>query len=166
MVVRKTPIRHTVRTHTRLGKLVKAHQRGSGTHSFKRQKRVGGTLKYPFKMRELADDECLEWMKPRRYLTEIPHPVFGDGLPGMEKIPASFQLEKHQGEKYFNKGSIEYLTDKIKKGEDVGPLFLDYSQMFRGWPTHEGRHRAVVAWRLGIGKVPVIVKGRKCGGVG
>jgi hypothetical protein len=49
--------------------------------------------------------------------------------------------------------------EKVKRGEELDPPMLDYTQMFRGFPSHEGRHTAFVAHKLGEAKMPVIIFG-------
>jgi hypothetical protein len=90
----------------------------------------------------------LAWMSPDEFLAKVPHPI-------TPTIPALLDLR----EEFFSKTSLDYIRKQIMKGEKLPPLLLDYSRMWFGWPTHEGRHRAFVAKTLGIEKVPVLIVG-------
>lgn len=80
-------------------------------------------------------------------------------------------------EDWFDSGSIEDLTAKMKKGTSLDPLRIDLtdrsiyqcqlSDEYLNHYDHEGRHRAFVARKLGIELVPVVViqdrkKAEKC----
>jgi len=86
------------------------------------------------------------WMSPLRFLDKVPHPA-------TTLASARFYL----GPEYFDKGSVADITARIKAGKPLDPLLLDYTDIYHGWPTHEGRHRAYVAYKLGIDRVPVII---------
>jgi len=88
----------------------------------------------------------LEWMPPREFLAKVPHPA-------TTAVPAIADLR----EKFFSKTSLGYIRKKIMKEEKLPPLVLDYSLMWFGYPSHEGRHRAFVAKALGIEKIPVLI---------
>ena len=90
----------------------------------------------------------LVWMSPDEFLAKVPHPV-------TPTIPALLDLR----EEFFSKTSLNYIRKQIMKKEKLPPLLLDYSRIWFGWPTHEGRHRAFVAKTLGIEKVPVLIVG-------
>jgi hypothetical protein len=70
-------------------------------------------------------------------------------------------------EEYFDSGSIKDITEKLKKGVELDPLWVDLTDHRTlkstkdGKTLHhykqEGRHRAFVARKLGIELVPVIV---------
>jgi hypothetical protein len=92
----------------------------------------------------------LVWMSPDEFLAKVPHPI-------TTTIPALVDLR----EEFFSKTSLNYIRKQIMKGEKLPPLLLDYSRMWFGWPTHEGRHRAFVAKTLGIEKVPVLIVGEE-----
>ena len=84
-------------------------------------------------------------MTPDEYLSETPSTYD-------EKRSA-----KGQPEEYWNQGSLNYLKTKVDKGEVFETPFLDYSNKFRGWASHEGRHRAFLAKKMGVKKIPVII---------
>ncbi len=54
-------------------------------------------------------------------------------------------------------GTLEDLREKMKKGVELDPLFVDIEPKYCSIRSHEGRHRAKVAAELGIEKVPVII---------
>lgn len=88
------------------------------------------------------------FMSPDKVLRNMPHPA-------SLKLGSAATAE----EKFFDKGSIKYLTKKYKSTKKIpkGHVFLDYSRMYYGYPTHEGRHTAYVARKLKIKKIPVEV---------
>jgi hypothetical protein len=88
----------------------------------------------------------LVWMSPEDFLSKVPHPA-------TERLPAILDLK----EKWFSPSSLNWLRNAMMTSVKLEPLYLDYTKMFRGWPSHEGRHRAWVARSLGINKIPVIV---------
>jgi hypothetical protein len=90
----------------------------------------------------------LVWMTPDEFLSEVPHPA-------TRMLAAIRDLS----EKWWAQSSIKYLTESIIQQRKLDPLYLDYTTMIFGWPAHEGRHRAYVAKRLGIEKIPVLVCG-------
>jgi len=91
-------------------------------------------------------DAELVWMTPESFLSKVPHPI-------TELVPAIANLAP----KYFSQSSMRWITEAILSKTKLPPLILDYTSMFRGYPTHEGRHRAYVAWLIGITSVPVVV---------
>jgi len=88
----------------------------------------------------------LVWMTPDEFLSKVPHPA-------TPLVPAITDLRA----KWFSETSLGYLRKAILKNIKLDPLMLDYSRMIRGWPLHEGRHRAYIAKTYGIDKVPVFV---------
>jgi hypothetical protein len=100
------------------------------------------------KLRHGEKSVALKWMTPRGFLMECPHPA-------MPKHPAALGL--YQKGKGFSQSSIKFLKKSMKKGTKTAPLYLNFKQRFRGYPSHEGRHRAFVSTLLGFKKVPVIV---------
>ena len=86
----------------------------------------------------------LVWMSPREFLSKVPHP--------RGSFPAVLNLEEG-----FDRGSLELVEKAYRTGRPMEPLLLDYVNFFRGYPSHEGRHRALVALRLGVERVPVVV---------
>lgn len=108
-------------------------------------------LKYPLDQKEAENmvkrlRGKLVWMTPTEFLRNVPHPL-------TEIVPASFDLS----EKGYSKSSIDYITDAYLKGRPLEPLWLDYTWMQGRFPAHEGRHRALVANKLGMEKIPVVV---------
>jgi len=97
---------------------------------------------------------ALQWMSPDTYLRLLPAQV-----PAMRADRAP--------EEWWDAGSIKDLTEKMVKGKDIDPLWIDLTSRrvlkmeltdeYLNRYEHEGRHRAVVARKLGIELVPVIV---------
>jgi len=90
----------------------------------------------------------LVWMTPDEFLARVPH----------RATTAISQLADLRAE-WFDKTSLGYLRKAFLQQLKLPPLMLDYSRMWFGWPTHEGRHRAYLAKMYGIEKVPVLVIG-------
>ena len=114
-------------------------------------------MEYPLDEEELqrllrlyGREARLVWMTPDEFLTKVPHPA-------TEIIPAIVDLRA----KWFSESSLGYLRKAFLEKVKLEPLILDYTKMFRGWPSHEGRHRAYVAKTYGIEKVPVLVIGHE-----
>ena len=87
-------------------------------------------------------------MSPRRFLSKIPSPC---AIPGHS---AAMDIDVKD---CFSKSSIDYIREKVKQGETFDPPMLDFERPFMGWPSHEGRHTAFVALKLGEKKIPVMV---------
>ena len=51
----------------------------------------------------------------------------------------------------------EYLKERIKKGKEVDPAFLDVDVDTCQVLSHEGRNRAIVMKELGLKKYPVVI---------
>jgi len=85
------------------------------------------------------------YMSPHEFLSKVPSIA-------SENIRADQQLDK-----WYSVSSIKYIKAQIARGEKINIPFLDYTRMFRGWALHEGRHRAFIAKRMGIKKIPVMV---------
>ena len=49
------------------------------------------------------------------------------------------------------------LEDKMKRGHPIDPLMLAIDPQRRKVIGHEGRHRAALAKKMGMGKVPVLI---------
>jgi hypothetical protein len=111
------------------------------------QEEAEGLKRY---FKDLGKKVELVWMSPEEFLAKVPHPI-------TTTIPALLDLR----EEFFSKTSLNYIRKQIMKKEKLPPLLLDYSRMWFGWPTHEGRHRAFVAKTLGIEKVPVLIVGEE-----
>lgn len=73
--------------------------------------------------------------------------------------PSEFLKQAPPTYKYY-KPSIEYFRKELGEGKEVEMPYLDYTRMFRGYPTHEGRHRAKSAEELGKKKISVWVRKR------
>lgn len=126
-----------------------------------RRLRTYSVLEYPLDLESVEREKKrydylkknaeLVWMSPNEFLSEVPHP---SGVTMYGKIvPAIIDLD----EKHFTKSSIKKIEEKIDRGQKLEPLMLDYTNIYYGYPSHEGRHRAFVAKKRGIEKVPVIV---------
>lgn len=91
-------------------------------------------------------------MSPKEFLSKCPstHSVH---------VPASQDRPDD-----FSQNSIKCIENQIKKGEELNLPYLDYTTYYDGWPAHEGRHRAFVAQKMGIKKMPVYVIKQRSGG--
>ena len=87
----------------------------------------------------------LEWMSPTRFLASVPHPL-------TTELSAYWSSEKDYDRSSLKRVALAYL-----KGKEMEPLLLDYADIWHGYPTHEGRHRAFVAKELGVEEIPVVV---------
>jgi hypothetical protein len=97
---------------------------------------------------------ALQWMSPQKYMSMLSDQC---GVFRCDRAP----------EDHFDKGSIADLTEKLKRGQALDPLYIDLTTRkilqseltdeYRNTYRHEGRHRAFVARKLGIELVPVIV---------
>jgi hypothetical protein len=56
-----------------------------------------------------------------------------------------------------SQSSLDYLRDKMLKGEPLPYLILWVDMNKKKVMRHEGRHRAIIAKELGINKIPVFV---------
>jgi hypothetical protein len=88
-------------------------------------------------------------MSPSEFLSKVPSPC-REGATALHDIHAT---------DCWSQSSIDAIMEKVKRGEELDPPMLDYTQMFRGFPSHEGRHTAFVAHKLGVAKMPVIIFG-------
>lgn len=106
---------------------------------------------------ELKENEQLVWIRPASYLYAVPHPCYEHYSAYVGSRTAIKKLEK--GEKTcWDAGSYREIKNRIISGKPIDALMLDYTRMVGKWPTHEGRHRALVCMALGVDYVPVIVK--------
>jgi hypothetical protein len=89
-------------------------------------------------------------MSPLDFLSKVPSPC-REGHTALEdlNLPGC-----------WSQTSVNYIMDQVRKGMELEPPMLDYTRMFRGFPTHEGRHHAYVAYKLGYGRIPVLVIGK------
>ena len=90
----------------------------------------------------------LVWMRPDEFLELVPPQV-----PGFSRYD----------ERVYDKGSLESIERGFREGSEFDPLFLDVDIDTCRIINHEGRHRAFVAYKLGIEKVPVIIFHREGG---
>jgi hypothetical protein len=97
------------------------------------------------------DVECkVVEMSPLDFLAKVPSPC-REGYTALEDLNLP---------DCWSQTSINYIMDQVKKGTELEPPILDYTRMFRGFPTHEGRHHAYVAYKLGYDRIPVLVIGK------
>jgi len=89
-------------------------------------------------------------MSPLDFLSKVPSPC-REGRTALEDL---------KFKDCWSGSSIRYIWERIGRGEELDPPFIDYNRMFRGFPTHEGRHRAFVAYKMGVEKIPVLVLGK------
>lgn len=91
----------------------------------------------------------VKWMEPDEILKKMPHPISLQHPRG----PSAFTA----AEKDFCQSSLEHLEKKFSKTKMIpeGYVMLHFDNMIEGFPTHEGRHTAYVAKKLGIKKIPV-----------
>ena len=139
--MRKSPIRHRVKSYNREGKSVRSFERGKGIQPVKLKIRKKVLGKHIFIMEDAPhltkyhpEAQKLVWMEPERFSKLVPPLIFVD------------------------KGSLSRIKGKIQKGEPQEPLWMEvnpYSD--RVLHTHEGRHRALASTQLGVKKIPVIV---------
>lgn len=102
-------------------------------------------------------NEDIVYMSPSSFLARVPHPAI-EGIPALIGLEEeTTRIKKGEKPKYYAKSSIDYIKRQIEKRKKLEPLYLDYTQMWYGFPTHEGRHRAFVAISLGEKEVPVKV---------
>lgn len=107
---------------------------------------VEGTLKWAKARAERYDATAeVVYMTPEQVLRKMPSKV---------TVSASAAWDE---ERHYSKSSLDYLTAKAEKGEFFEPPYLDYTDMWYGWPGHEGRHRAFLAKKFGMEEIPVII---------
>ncbi len=90
-------------------------------------------------------------MAPLDFLSKVPSPC-------REGVSAKRDINRKG---CFSKSSITFITNKVKEGEMLDIPFLDFERPFRGFPSHEGRHTALVAETMGVKEIPVLVLGKK-----
>ena len=89
----------------------------------------------------------VEEMSPLQFLSKVPSPC-------REGVTADKDIDLL---KCFSESSLHYIMKQIQDGAELEPPYIDYSLEFRGFPGHEGRHRALLAYRLGEKKIPVVI---------
>jgi len=165
---RKSPTRHKVKTHIRKSKRVQSFMRGKGKPNLQSKKRIIKKVKnrsqepvinwsvkaserlIAAQPRDLMTRASIVWMSPDEFLSSVP----AHGVPGS----AINMLEWD-----FDSGSLKNLRKRIDEGKSMDILYLDYTRMFAGYPSHEGRHRAFLAKKMGIKEVPVMIVKAKQG---
>ena len=105
-------------------------------------------MKMKWDLKNIPKKAELVEMSPMEYLSKTPSPC---AIPGHT---ADMDIDVKD---CFSKSSLDYLEKKAERGEPFDPLMLDYQRTWFGRPGHEGRHRALVALRLGEKTVPVVV---------
>ena len=99
-----------------------------------------------------ADTPCkIVEMSPLEFLSKVPSP-YRTGKTAREDINLSG---------CWSQNSIKSITTRIQQNLPIHPPILDYRNIFYGFPTHEGRHTAYVANKLGAKKIPVIIIGKE-----
>lgn len=160
---RRSPVRHIVRKHTRNGKTVKTHFRGSRALSWAEHRRrvrlkqkkekktyVPGT-KIPIEWNTYKRDAQQRiYMHPLDFLALATPPKFG----------------KTRSRPYgFSKHSLGGIEKALSAGEPFWSLRLDVDVDERAVVGHEGRHRAFWAWKKGLTSLPVVVWHERDGSV-
>jgi hypothetical protein len=100
---------------------------------------------------KLNENEKLVYMSPTKFLSQVPTVR---GYKDKNHIPPASKNKASD----FTQSSIHYIKNQINKKEKVEIPSLDYSKMYYGYPTHEGRHRAQVAREMHKRRIPVIVR--------
>jgi len=95
--------------------------------------------------RDLRARAKIVYMSPDEFLRKTP------------RIDTHLSAAITQKEKDYDKGSLESIRRGIAQGKSIDIPSLDYSRMWYGWPSHEGRHRAFVAKEMGTKTIPVLV---------
>ena len=111
-----------------------------------------------WKIPKLREDEKLEWMTPADFLSKVPHPCTTRFSALVGARASIKRMERGKESVCWDIGSYNYIKSRILNGEPIDALRLDYKRMWYGWPTHEGRHRALVCLALDVDKVPVVVR--------
>lgn len=152
--MRKSPIRHKVRTHKHKNKTVNSYIRGKGT-------KVTSLANPQIKHLKMIFEPDLRWAKAtaERYngVAKIVYMSPDEYLSKTPSTSSELISAARQNENDFSESSLKYLRSKAEKGEVFETPYLDYTNMFRGWASHEGRHRAFLAKKLGMSKIPVVV---------
>ena len=99
---------------------------------------------------KLLKGEKILNMSPTKFLSAVPSPC-------REYVTALSDIKRKS---CFSQSSIKYLSNEVKEGRSLDIPFLDYERPFRGFPSHEGRHTALVALRMNMEKIPVLVIGK------
>jgi len=94
---------------------------------------------------DLIARASIVWMSPDEFLSNCP------------AVGTTSRSAKDMLEWDYDSGSLNALRKRIENGQKMEILFLDYSRMWHGFPSHEGRHRAFIAKQMGIEKIPVTV---------
>jgi hypothetical protein len=111
--------------------------------------KLGGLIKPKWRKVAPPEGAKIVEMAPVDFLGKVPSPC-GEGRTAFEDLAR---------EECWSKSSIDFIMGKVERGEELEPPMLDYTRMFRGFPSHEGRHTAYVAYKLGVERMPVIVYG-------
>jgi hypothetical protein len=103
---------------------------------------------------KLRPGEKIVYMTPIEFLSKVPEPI-------PTRDPPRTAADVVTRDESWNKRSIQKISNNIRRGTEIDMPYLDYERPFRGFPSHEGRHRAYVAYKMGIREIPVIVTGEE-----
>lgn len=92
-------------------------------------------------------DGMVVYMSPLEFLEKVPSPC-------REGRPASWDLDMKN---CWTENSLKAIKRRMARNLELDMPYLDYENVFRGFPTHEGRHTARVAYELGMEEIPVLV---------
>lgn len=148
--MRQKPIRHIVKTHTRQGKPVRSHTRGSRIPIFTKKRvyvpdylDVKDTLpgtSIPVRWETMGGPQTTTkvWMKPEEFLSYTTPPDYGAGGFSQSSLKSLTEVLTEKGEEFYS----PYLTVRFRDNQVTG---------------HEGRHRAYWAMLQNIPRIPVYI---------
>ena len=120
--------------------------------------------KTPHLMKYREKSRKLIWMDPKTFNDLAVPEITAEGIRkhkiSMSKADKYWDIDEETGRGY-SKSKLKDILPKLKKGKKMDPLYLDVDIDNCRVTSHEGRHRAWAAQKLGIKKVPVLVFFRK-----